>query len=413
MSQPEMTSPNLPRRRPMPHDVRERLRRRVLGGAGAPEPRHGGALRAPLATAAAVAVLAAGGVVVVQSTQGDTTAGTPPTSTTSSSPYRSITGGRSTVVVERNATEQDAARCGFERPDVRFTLHLAGARVLVAGDDRFCEITHTAITHAKPGVGPVPLDGPASLLWRSGSGVLIGRRAGTADRVDVATDARTGAVVPLTVTLVDDLFVIPQTAAWMTLTFTTPAGPVRVQVDAQALPTQEAWSVRREAMPPGDPHVAQCLESSMQDGEEWVGDPSRWRAGAATAPAVDVLLVMRDDTGRTAYCQVYHGRGGSADPERVTSPQGTALFRLWHWTGRGVDTAKSVVLLGGTVDAAKVGGLEVVDVAGRTASAVLEGGTFAVRLDDQPPLTARSLTKGFQVRVLDHDNRVVETVTLE
>ncbi|MFE9749748.1 hypothetical protein ACFYOT_32965 [Saccharothrix saharensis] len=412
MNQPEMTLPDLPPRRPLPPDVRQRLRRRVLGGAAARAPRGGGRLRAPLATAAAVAVLAAGGVVVVQSTQGDMTAVTPPSSTTSSA-LRSIISGWSTVEVEPNTTEQDAARCEFVRSDVRFTLRLAGARILVTGDDRFCELTHTAITHDKPGVGPVPLDGPASLLWESGSGVLIGRRAAVTSRVEVATGARTGAVAPLAVTLVEDLFVIPQSAVWMTLTFTTPAGPVRTEVDAQALPGHEAWSVRREAMPPGDPHVAQCLDASMRDGEEWVGDPLRWRPGAATAPAVDVLLVMYDDTGKTAYCQVYHGRGSSADPEDDTPPQGGALFRLRHWTGRGGDPAKSVTLLGGTVDAAKVGGLQVVDVAGRTAAAVLKDGTFAVRLDDQPPLTARSLTKGFRVRVLDHDDRVIETVTLE
>ena len=150
------------------------------------------------------------------------------------------------VEVEPNATEQDAARCEFARSDVRFTLHLAGARILVRGDDRFCELTHTAITHDKPGVGPVPLDGPASLLWESGSGVLIGRRAAVAGRVEVATGARTGAVVPLAVTVVEDLFVIPQSAVWMTLTFTTPAGPVRAEVDAQAVLARQAVGVGRE-----------------------------------------------------------------------------------------------------------------------------------------------------------------------
>lgn len=407
MSQPEMTLPDLPPRRPMPPDVRERLRRRVVGGGRTARARS---VRAPLA-AAAVAVLAAGGVVIAQSTQGDPTAVTPPTSTTSSTP-RSIIGGWGAVVTEPGATEDDAARCGFERPRVRFTLRLAGARILVTGDDRFCEITHTSTSLDKPGVGPVPLDGPASLLWRSGSGVLIGRRAPTAGEVEVATGAQVGAVLPLAVTAVDDLFVIPQSAVWMTLTFTTPAGPVRVELDTGTLPRQETWSERREDLPPGDPRVAQCLDASMRDGEGWVGDPLRWRPGAATAPAVDSLLVMYDDTGRTAYCQVYHGQGSGADPEDATRPRDSALFQVRHWTGRGVEPARSITLLGGTVDAAEVGGLEVVDLAGRAVAAVVEGGTFAARLDDQPPLEARDLVEGFTVRVFDHGNRLIETVTL-
>ncbi|GAB3009902.1 hypothetical protein [Saccharothrix stipae] len=408
MSQPDLTLPDLPPRRPMPPDVRERVRRRVLGTGGA---------RAPLAAAAAaaaVAVLAAGGVIFTQSVQfarselgHDTGAVAPPTS-----PPVTL-GAHAVVSVVPKATGDDAARCEFPPADVRFTIGLPGRRILVTGDDRFCEITYTSITHNRAGIGPVPLAGSAaSLLWSSGSGVLIGRKGPGTSRVEAVTGSQVGAVLPVAVSEVEDLFVIPQSATWMMLTFTTPSGPADAEISTAKLPDQASWSVREDAMPQGDPAVAQCLDESMRDGESWVGDPQRWRPGAATAADVNALLVMHDGTGRTAYCQVYHGRGSSAVPEDDPPHQGDAMFRLRHTTGFASDPGQSSVLLGGTVDATQVIGLEITDPQGRTAQAVLRDGTFAARLDGQPPLTARSLTKGFVVRVLFRQN-VSTTVTLE
>ncbi|MEU4443057.1 hypothetical protein AB0K14_40235 [Actinosynnema sp. NPDC050801] len=408
MSEPDLTLPDLPPRRPMPPDVRERLRRGVLGT---------GRARAPLAAAAAaaaVAALAAGGVIFTQSVQfaesnrhHDTGVVGPPTSP-------SVTvGAQAAVSVVPKATGDDAARCGFPPADVRFTIGLPGRRILVTGADRFCEITYTSITHDKPGIGPVPVAGSAaSLLWSSGSGVIVGRKGPGTSRVEAVTGAQVGVVLPVAVSEVEDLFVIPQSATWMVLTFTTPSGPAEAEISTAALPDQASWSVRQDAMPPGDPAVAQCLDESMRDGESWVGDPLRWRPGAATAADVNALLVMHDGAGRTAYCQVYHGRGSSAVPEDDPPHQGDAMFRLRHVTGYASDPSQATVLLGGTVDTTQVIGVEVTDPQGRTAQAVLRDGTFAARLDGQPPFTARSLTKGFVVRVLFRQN-VSTTFTLE
>ncbi|KOX16783.1 hypothetical protein ADK67_39175 [Saccharothrix sp. NRRL B-16348] len=237
MSQPEMMLPDLPPRRSLPPDVRKRLRRRVLGrrlpagrvpSGGVPS---GGAARAPLAAAAAVVVLAAGGTIVAQSTQGDPDAVTPP-STAQSTAVSSSPGDSPVTSLTPGATGGEAERCGFGGGDVRFTLGLAGRRILVTRNGRFCEFTHTTVAHDRP---------------------------------------------------------------------------------------------------------------------------------------------------------------------QRRSP--------------GLDAAH--VVLAGTVDAARVGGVEITDRQGRTVSAVLRDGTFAARLPDQPPLTSNTVAEGFRVRVLDHDNQPIETVTLD
>ncbi|WP_158852316.1 hypothetical protein [Saccharothrix deserti] len=406
MSQPEMTVPNLPPRRPLPPDVRERMRRRVVGA---------GAVRAPLAAAAAVAVLAAGGAIVAQSTQGDDTiAVAPPSSTTSPRPGSSPND-VSIIAVSSGASEEDAARCGFPPPGVRFTMGLAGRRILVTGDDRLCELTHTTTSHNRPEAGTVPLaGGAASLLWRTGSGVLVGRvPAGTSTvRVSI-TLPNGGGVMPMRVSQVQDLFVIPHSAERMSVAFGTPSGQVTGgEIDIPALPRPDVWSRTREDLPPGDPVVARCLDLTMRDGVDWVGDPLTWRPGAFTGPAVSAWLAIHDQAGRVAFCHVYHGEASTATIGD-TSPQDGALVKVRHSTGRGDGPTSAQVFLGGTVDAAKVGAVEITDLRGQTVPAVLAAGTFVARLDNQPPLDARDLTKGFQVRVFDHENRVIETLTLD
>ncbi|ONI90233.1 hypothetical protein ALI22I_12990 [Saccharothrix sp. ALI-22-I] len=405
MSQPETIVPDLPPRRPLPPDVRERMRRRVVGG---------GAVRTPLAAAAAVAVLAAGGAIVAQSTQGDDTIAVAPPTTTSSTAAPSPRD-VSVIAVAPRATEDDAARCGFAVTEVRFTIGLPGRRILAAANDRFCEITHTEVSRNKPEAGTFPLaGGAASLLWRAGTGVLIGRMpAGTSDvKLTVALPSG-GPVVSMPVSVVEDLFLIPQSAVRMSVVFTTASGPLSGEIDIEALPRPDVWSQSRQEWPPGDRVVARCLDLTMRDGVDWVGDPLKWRPGAFSGAGVDAWLAIHDQAGVTAYCHVYHGEAATARPGD-TSPQDGALVKVRWSDGRGIDPTSAQVALGGTVDTAKVGGLEIVDAQGQTVPAVLVEGTFVARLDDQPPLDARrGLTKGFQIRVLDHGNQVVETVTLE
>jgi hypothetical protein len=398
MSQPEMTLPDLPPRRALPPGVRERLRRRVRGG---------GAGRAPLAAAAAVAVLAAGGAIVAQSTQGDLSAVTPPsTATSSSSPDDSPVTGRSP-----GATGADAARCGFGSADVRFTLALAGRRLLVAGDDRFCELTHTTVSVAEPDVGPVPFaDGAATVLWQSGSGVLIVRAPAGTSRVRLTSGERTGRA-SMPVSLVDDLVVTPFTDEGMSVEFTTPSGPVTAVLPVEELPGPR-WAASREELPPGDPDVARCLDEIMQRGESWVGDPLRWRPGAFSGTAVHALLAIHDQAGTAVYCELVRGRPLNTYREQASPQRGTS-FEVHYVTGSRAEPAGAHVLLAGKVDARRVGAVEVTDPQGRTVPAAVRDGTFAVRLDDQPPLRSDPLDEGFRVSVFDHESRLIEAVTLD
>ncbi|MEU4767176.1 hypothetical protein AB0H12_28365 [Actinosynnema sp. NPDC023794] len=398
MSQPGI---NLPPRRPLPPDVRKRLRRRVVGG---------GAVRAPLAAAAAVVVLAAGGAVIARSTGGDDrTAVTPPSTTSSAAGSQPppVTG------VSPGATTTDAARCGLGDADVRFTLLLAGRRILVTRDDRFCELTHTTISTNSPAVGPVPLaDGAAAVLWRSGSGVLIGRVPAGTRHVELDSGDPTG-TGPVPVSLVEDLFVTPYTMVGLSARFTTPSSAVFAGIDVVALPTAEVWAAPREELPPGDPDVARCLDRALRDAARWVGDPLRWRPGAISGHLPDARLVLHDQAGKTAYCEFRLGRPFLVHEENA-SRQGGEWFEVRYVTSQqtGPGPGDGHVLLAGTVDATRVGGLEITDPQGRTVPATLGDGTFIARFDQRHLSATDAVLEGFQVRVLDHGDQPVETVTL-
>ncbi|MEV1120589.1 hypothetical protein AB0I91_36545 [Actinosynnema sp. NPDC049800] len=398
MSQPGI---NLPPRRPLPPDVRKRLRRRVVGG---------GAVRAPLAAAAAVVILAAGGAIIAQSTGGDDrTAVTPPSTTSSAAGSQAppVTG------VSPGAATTDAARCGLGDADVRFTLLLAGRRILVTRDDRFCELTHTTISKNSPAVGPVPLeDGAAAVLWRSGSGVLIGRVPAGTGHVVLDSGDPTGAG-PVPVSLVEDLFVTPYTTVGLSARFTTASSVVFAGIDVVALPTAEVWAAPREELPPGDPDVARCLDRALLDAARWVGDPLKWRPGAVSGQAADARLVLHDQAGKTALCEFSLGRPLLVHEEDPAPRRGES-FAIRHVTSRetGPGPGDGHVLLAGTVDAARVGGLEITDPRGRTVAATLRDGTFIARLDQRHLTATDALLDGFRVRVLDHGNQPVETVTL-
>jgi hypothetical protein len=403
MSQPNMSVQSLPPRRPLPPDVRERMRRRVLSR---------GAVRSPLAAAAAVAVLVAGGAIIAQSTQGDTIAVSPPTTTSPATgsplPDTPVTS------VSPGATTTDAARCGLGDADVRFTLGLAGRRILVTRDDRFCELTHTTISNNNPEVGPVAFaGGAATVLWHSGSGVLIGRAPAGSSGVRLESGDSTG-TGPMPVSLVEDLFVTPYTTPGMSAHFTTPSGPVAAGIDVVALPTVQVWAAPREELPPGDPDVARCLDRALRDSARWVGDPLKWRPGANSGQAPDARLVLHDQAGKTAYCGILLGRPYLVQ-EESGSPQGGESFEVRYVAGgeTGPGPGDGYVLLGGTVDAARVGGIEITDPQGRTVAATLRDGTFIARLGQRHLTATDALLEGFRVRVLDHGNQTVETVTLD
>jgi hypothetical protein len=157
--------------------------------------------------------------------------------------------------------------------------------------------------------------------------------------------------------------------------------------------------------------VARCLDRVLRDGATWVGDPLKWRPGAFSGPAADALLAIHDQAGTTAYCQFRDGLAFRAY-ERDASPRRGSSFEVHLVTGSEAQPDGAHVRLAGTVDAARVGGVEVTDPRGRTVPAAVRDGTFAVRLDHQPPLRSNPLDQGFRMSAFDREGRLIETVAL-
>jgi hypothetical protein len=206
-----MNELNLPPHRPLPPQVRDRLRGRLFA------PDRSSRLRAPLAAAAGVAVLAAGAMMVSQSVAGtlaDYRPGTPPTSTTTST---AVPAPPSPPIPPPDVTEPDARtaadldRCGAvaaaseraaefaPRSTWRplYTVSRRGHRVTAytegGGKPGFCDVTATTATVSDPSAEtmnlvvpdqePLTVDG----LYLSAGGLLAGIAQG-AEELGMAID---------------------------------------------------------------------------------------------------------------------------------------------------------------------------------------------------------------------------------
>jgi hypothetical protein len=194
-----MSDLNLPPRRPMPPDVRDRVRGRVFAGHGLA--RTGA--RAPLAVAAGVIVLAASAAIVAQSVAGtpdDFRPGTTTSTTTSTTaqpppPVRF----RPLPAAPPDAhTTDDLDRCGAvaaASPRAAefaprsawqpvYTVNRRGHRITAfreyGGKPGFCDVTATTATVSDPSAEPMSLGIGGSepinveALYLSGGGLLGG-----------------------------------------------------------------------------------------------------------------------------------------------------------------------------------------------------------------------------------------------
>ena len=200
-----MNDLNLPPRRTMPPEVRDRLRTRVFTDE---QPTR---LRAPLAAAAGVAVLAAGAMIVSQSVAGtpaDYRPGTSPTSTTTSAtpetpetawPVAGAAGPLLRIRPPDAHSADDLDRCGAVAAaspragefaprsswQPVFTVSRQNHRITAyreyGGKPGFCDVTATTATVSDPsaepmdlgvngGIQPINTDG----LYLSDSGLLNG-----------------------------------------------------------------------------------------------------------------------------------------------------------------------------------------------------------------------------------------------
>jgi hypothetical protein len=190
-----MNALDLPPRRPLPRETRDRIRRTIDTGSAQSRARY----RAPLAVAAAVVVLAVGMVIGTRMAPGPHEDRTP-AAPTATSPGPSVIQ-PVTMVLPNTGTQDDLSRCAEVvvaspraaefapraawRP--KFTATAPdGARLtaFLGKDDKpaFCEVTATTATVSDPTADPIPLAltptnmSPASVfaVYLSPTGVLAG-----------------------------------------------------------------------------------------------------------------------------------------------------------------------------------------------------------------------------------------------
>ncbi|CAL9399238.1 hypothetical protein SUDANB95_01414 [Actinosynnema sp. ALI-1.44] len=351
-----MSLPELPPRRSLPPDVRERMRHRVLGRS-----------HRPLAVAAAVAVLV-GGLVVARSVErADGPAAFPTTPPTTS--HRPFSGPEDAQVVP--TTTADLSRCGFTT--ALFTVRLNGRRVLAAPGERFCELTHATTSTSTLAVA-VPL-GDLEVRWRSPSGVLVGKVP-----PDLVRMSARATIAPLPSVLADHgYFVARPSPRGAVLELSYRERPDRTQpVDPAAVPVT-AKTVDFYPSGVADPAanvLDRCLDHGMLDGTRIVSDVVPWQLGAVVAADTDMgLAVLRGPSGNTAYCHVDQYRAVTVEGPMSVIGSRTGAFHVRALYPR--NAGRYVLQVGGTLreDVHRVellGGTDVqVELKDRTFAAVV------------------------------------------
>lgn len=298
--------------RPLPDNVRERMRARVMAGLE-PAPSH--RRTALILTAAATAALLAGMVALLAEPEptGPATPTTPPTSI--GTPYE--------PTLDPVLAEADLDRCWAQvqasgnalgYPDRArwkpvLTTAEGGRRVIAARADGmplFCATTETSVSVSAPRPIPSPPDGPTA-LFVTADGVIAGIAPGRSLVMVSAPDRRlgTGGV------MADGLFAVVLGAQ-----DPLAMGPIEIAVDSgddyrpwdlREAPRPALAVVDRPEVAPDratelGAMVARCVERPG-DGAP-VFDASSWRAGMLTPPYGDKrYLVIRNSRYVTA-CEV-------------------------------------------------------------------------------------------------------------
>ncbi|MEV0679513.1 hypothetical protein AB0I60_23605 [Actinosynnema sp. NPDC050436] len=322
-----MTGPELPRRRALPADVRERMRRQVLTGVAEPGvhpvtppddhpfPRPGGhpvgprrKRRGPLVAAAAAVLLVGVGAVAARHVQG------PPTQA----------GGEATAAPRGFAAPlqaefvptlpEDLDACGVSGGQVA-TVRMPGRRLLLTPQDQYCELTYTTVARSDPAKYADLVVGGAEVLWRSPSGVVVLRPGPGATSIEVTV----GSGMPTTTMPLADgrLVVVPRGASATVGTRSGDEGAARSgELVVRSVPDA---AVVRDRFPGGSPDpadpdnvLARCLDVGMRDSVDKIDDSGAWSLGATVrTEAVGGFAALRGPGGATAFCWVDEFRAKS------------------------------------------------------------------------------------------------------
>jgi hypothetical protein len=402
----------LPPRRALPPQTRERIRRRVMA-AGAAEPHSGGRRHPgrPLWVAAAVLLLAAGAVVGGQALR-DPGGGVAPGTGTAEAPESEseLTAGPVlqadvdrcwAAMSSRGVSDKDR-----EQSNARFAVPLAGRKLIVfdSGGEpavpQFCELTRTTAVLSDPAAPPRELartdDG--SLLastFSSPSATIAGTAPPRLDRLRATYRSPDGRHSVPAATLVDDgLFVIqpigiPGPELRLALELIDVAGTAvrsielgdRGGTDEPSGRVVDQWSS-------GDPdptapvnQLARCVDRSLINGIG-VPAPDSWRPGARTPwhGQGGGVLVAYDGDGQVRICLVNEaGMGVALNPsiEGFDGRYQTLPFTVAHQH----ETVNGVVTVAGTVTPA-VARVELVGRDSTVAVADLANSTYAGQLSE-------------------------------
>ncbi|MEJ2854491.1 MULTISPECIES: hypothetical protein [unclassified Saccharothrix] len=352
-----MSFPELPPRRALPPDVRERMRRRVFGrpARGSATDRAGGrGAGGPLAVAAAVAVLV-GGLVVARTADQDGSGALPTPSTAAT---RGFAGPDDAQVVA--TTSEDLSRCGLSA--ALFTVRFDGRRVLADRSDRYCELTY-ATTSTSTSAISVPV-GDLRVTWRSPSGVLVGKVP--PNLAGLVTRSSRGA---LPSALTDyGYFVTLSSSPTTVFELTHREQPVQVHTLDPATVPDAARTVDFHPSGVADPAanvLDRCLDVGMLSSARPVSDVVPWTLGAVVgADTTAGLAVLRGPAGTTAYCRLdlYRAKQVDGPMGGVGSPADAYQVRALVSRNSGPPLG-FVLLVGGTLRD-DVHRLELVDASG-------------------------------------------------
>ncbi|MGM1065293.1 hypothetical protein [Saccharothrix sp. Mg75] len=372
-----MTIPGLPEHRPLPPDLRARLRADFEDGIDRPRRRTPPALTA--AAAAAVTALVVGAVVVLRDAPDVRSATTPP----ADGPRGSLGAVATGVALDRCWSALRARGLADDYPDrSRWTPVLGEDRpevdvvaVRAAGEPLFCQTTSTTTTVSDLNGLLVTREGVVAGTTDAAAPVVSG--TGRHGSYDVGTE------------VADHLYVA--------MTHTNPAG-TSITVDREPLPAAGTPAVVLRDRPDGpDPDRAseagRLLGDCLADSSTPVVDPDSYRPGAH----VDGLVVGRSAT-RLVVCRPETSDTAS---RRVSVLEPVGLPVRFRYDGR-ITVARHV--LAGQVPADAAAMTAAVD-GGEPVGAVVADGTFV--LEVPPGTTLVPEVTELRIRVLDGNGEVI------
>ncbi len=307
---------NLPPRRELPADIKERMRPAFTDQSTQSRRNH-----TPLAVAAGVALLIAGGVAVTQSI-----------TDTDVDPARGRVSTPSVL---------DIARCRTALDDQNWSSNdmvvFEGRKVLVGKDSRFCELTRTRAYVVPTASAPVQLEA-GTITYRSekiiaGIPPLGALKARARETTSNYSRSSSDAVVT------PDFFIafLPTMLTVTELVFDDRTVPVSLDVPLPRAATSDSFERDNGDRNSDENRLARCLENSAPNSPE-ASEPG-WSPiliGYSSTDTGSVIVARQDrDKSRYGICHALDSGMGSFSTRELTGdPVGIGLLGIYGSGGR-------------------------------------------------------------------------------